>query len=205
MELATVAKSRHVDNYIKNQTCSSPASPVDPPSADRSVQITAKNEVNKKNYMKFQEKLSAKATAQNAIYFWQTLLSMYEVTQHIAMSKKERGMMKNLVSYLTDAGVNVASFLEFCVANWDKLRAELTWPDNPKKSRITSPYPFFQEIYFLKEDIIRIWEKHDEAEVKTISKRRITDVADIPTGISSEEYKRMKDQIEILGYAEVDE
>ena len=206
MHMSTVDKSRHVPTHIPT-SCSETSSP--DPKDTRSTSVRNKGQIQKKEtakeqYVKLQEKLSKKATVQTMIYFWGTLLTMYDVSSHTSFTGKERGMMKNLISYLQGAGVDPAEFLEYAVANWKEIRKKITWPDNPKKSRVSSLTPVFEELYYLRTDITMLWENHvAEPEVKTFSITKLTSVDDIPVDLSDSEKKRLKDQIEILGYADI--
>jgi hypothetical protein len=205
MHMATVAKSRHVTTIheTSNMSAAPPPTPHSPKKGSKSVEDTMR-EYNMTRLPQLKEKLSKKATVAAAVEFWQLLMSMYGVGTYLSLTKKERGLMKNLVSLLTRTGGDIAEFLEFCVQNWDDLRAKITWPDQPKKSRLGT-HPYFQELFFAKEDLLREWENWSkEEDVKTISLQRIESVEDIPEGLSSEEKQRLKDQIEILGYAEVE-
>lgn len=149
---------------------------------------------------KGRERVQKAATVANAIAFWKSLLAAYEVTSHISLTKKETGMMKSLVKWLTDTDIPVHEFLEWVVVNWKANRAKLTWPGQPGRFRLAEQ-PFFQEVMFNKEDLVRLWERRGQQDSQGRKDERVvyTSIDQIPP--DHPQYAKLKVQIETLGKA----
>jgi hypothetical protein len=97
---------------------------------------------------------------ERAITFWRDLLTTYSYSSKtLSFSGKERGMLKTLHTLLKesaggDSPVTVFAFLEYAVAHWGFLRPRVTW-ENSQKSKL-GVTPAFVEVFFNKEDILRI-------------------------------------------------
>jgi biotin operon repressor len=160
----------------------------------------AKKQGSEARLAKAKEKLNLSAKVYVAEQFWFTLMSHYEVSTFLSLTQKEKGMMKSLVKQLSDAKIPPGDFLEFVVANWAYIRSQLTWPDNPKKFRLAAQ-PFFQELVFNKNDIIRIWEQRETMPGTASAKTEYvyTRVEDIPK--SHPNYAKLVQHVEITGKA----
>ena len=151
---------------------------------------------------KTKEKLNAAATLYIAENLWMALISYTDPEGIVNLSKKERGMMKSLLKELHEEDVRPGDFLDFAVTHWGDIRKKLTWPDNPKKFRL-GEHPFFQELYFNRNDIVRLFRKNlsKPAAQKgdTPTEYVYTRVEDIPK--KHPRYKNLVAQIEVTGRA----
>lgn len=150
---------------------------------------------------KAKEKLNLSGKVHVAQQFWLTLLSHYGVGGLLSFTAKETGMMKALLKQLIEVNIPPGEFLEFTVVNWDQIRRQLTWPDNPKKFRLAEK-PFFQELIFNKNDIIRLWYSRGSLGGPIQPKKQeytYTRLEDIPK--THPNYAKLVQQIEINGKA----
>lgn len=113
-------------------------------------------------------------THADTIDYWRALLidNGYEFFPQMSFSKKERGMLKNLLKCL---GLTTWQLLKYAVENWEELKPKIKWSDYGKTRLPQSPT--FMNIYYAKEDILIVMDKGNKGRTDVIT---ISKPSDIP-------------------------
>ncbi len=124
------------------------------------------------------EKIKGLLTISKVIEFWRLCLSSYGYTQYHSFTGQEKGLMKSLLKRTNEEGkINLNEFLEFCISNWNDLNKKVSI----NKSRLRmKPVPTFQEIYFMKEELLPLFLKLFRKSSKVIDKVIFRKIEDIP-------------------------
>lgn len=173
-----------------------PASPSKPSAID--FAITAKPDSSQSHYTKLKRKFETKETppsVQDLETYWRSILSMYDYHRHMTLTVQDHGMMKSLRKEIEGAGVKIHVFLEYCIANWKRLQAKITW-ENGKTKMGDSPQ--FKAIFFNRHDILEILRQNGGAKKEEKKTRTFTRVEDLPA-MHPARREQMADMIQKLG------
>jgi hypothetical protein len=127
-------------------------------------------------------KVSERPTTEKVIQLWRMLLSEYDLsTLTVSFTGQERGIIRSMVKRFEDHGGGQAlfNFLKFSIAHWEELRNKIVWQGKRATSKLPET-PSIKEIYFNREDILRLMTNPEDVKTAKQKAKIYTDVSQVP-------------------------